>query len=215
MGLSNLNPNDLFATLLAFVVAITVHEFAHAYIADQMGDRLPRQQGRVTLDPRSHVDPLGLLMIVIAGFGWGRPVYHTIRDRRQRLWVSLAGPMSNVLLAVLFGVFFRLGLGDELFDMGPAWFNLGNLTWHLVSINALLAVFNLIPLAPLDGSSVFAGLLPSPYGEQLESFNYRYPYALFFFLILNLVISQSTGFSILGRLLGPPIEGLLWIATGF
>lgn len=211
MGLPD--PNTLLPLLVAFTIAITFHEFAHAYIADQMGDTLPREQGRVTLDPRSHMDMWGTLLIFLIGFGWGRPVYHRTRDRRRRLWISLAGPLMNILLGVVFGLFIRFGPLEAL-NVGPAWFNLARVLYTIFSINILLAVFNLIPLSPLDGSSVFAGILPSPYGERLEYYNYRYPQALFFFLIFDFLLGRATGFSILGTVLGPIISALQRLILG-
>jgi Zn-dependent protease len=211
MGL--LDPNTLLPLLIAFTIAITFHEFAHAYVADQMGDPLPRQQGRVTLDPRSHMDVWGTLLIFLIGFGWGRPVMHRTRDRRRRLWISLAGPAMNLLLALVFGLFLRFAPVEAL-DVGPVWFNLLSVLYTIFSINIVLAVFNMIPLSPLDGSSVFAGILPSPYGDRLEYYNYRYPQALFFFLIFDFLLGRVAGFSVLGTVLSPIIGALQSLILG-
>lgn len=212
MGL--MDPNTLLPLLVAFTIAITFHEFSHAYIADQMGDTLPRQQGRVTLNPLAHMDPWGTILIFLIGFGWGRPVMHRTHDRRRRLWISLAGPVSNLILALIFGLILRFGPVEAL-DVGPAWFNLLDVLYTVFSINIVLAVFNMIPLAPLDGSSVFAGILPSPYGERLEYYNYRYPQALFFFLILDFLLGRTVGFSILSTVLSPVVRAIQSLILGF
>ncbi len=211
MGL--MDPNSLLPLLVAFTIAITFHEFAHAYIADQMGDTLPRQQGRVTLNPLAHMDPWGTILIFLIGFGWGRPVMHRTRDRRRRLWISLAGPVSNLILALVFGLILRFGPVEAL-NVGPAWFNLLDVLYTVFSINIVLAVFNMIPLSPLDGSSVFAGILPSPYGDRLEYYNARYPQALFFFLILDFLLGRTVGFSILSTVLSPMIRAIQTLILG-
>ena len=211
MGL--MDPNSLLPLLVAFTIAITFHEFAHAYIADQMGDTLPRQQGRVTLNPLAHMDPWGTILIFLIGFGWGRPVMHRTRDRRRRLWISLAGPVSNLILALVFGLILRFGPVEAL-NVGPAWFNLLDVLYTVFSINIVLAVFNMIPLSPLDGSSVFAGILPSPYGDRLEYYNARYPQALFFFLILDFLLGRTVGFSILSTVLSPVIRAIQTLILG-
>jgi Zn-dependent protease len=211
MGL--LDPNTLLPMLVAFTIAITFHEFAHAYVADQMGDTLPRQQGRVTLNPMSHMDPWGTILIFLIGFGWGRPVMHRTFDRRRRLWISLAGPVANIILAVVFGLFLRFAPTQAL-DVGPEWFNLLTVLYTVFSINVLLAVFNLIPLSPLDGSSIFAGILPSPYGDRLAYYNSRYPQALFFFLILDFLLGRTVGFSILSTVMSPIIRAIQTLILG-
>ncbi|MDQ4077057.1 MAG: site-2 protease family protein [Chloroflexota bacterium] len=209
-----LDPNTLLALALAFVLGISVHEFAHAYVAYQMGDMTPVRQGRVTLNPAAHMTLWGTLLIFLIGFGWGKPVQHRIWDPKQRLWVSLAGPVANLLLAFLFGLFFRFGLVQQL-DFGPDWFYLPNVLFTIVSINVLLALFNLIPLSPLDGSSVFAGLLPDPYGRQLAQYNAQYPQALIVFLLVDFfLIDRILGRPLLWTILGPPISFLTELFTG-
>lgn len=208
------DPNTLLPIFIAFVLGITVHEFAHAYVAYQMGDTLPYDQGRVTLDPRAHMTVMGTLLIFLIGFGWGKPVMHRIWDPRKRLWVSLAGPVSNIILATFFGLFFRLGFAQVL-NVGPEWFNLRTILFYIIFINVLLAVFNMIPLSPLDGSSVLAGILPDPYGNRLAAFNDRYPMALMLFLLIDFVLVQrALGQSILWLILGPPINFLLSLTAG-
>ncbi|MGH2541906.1 MAG: site-2 protease family protein [Ardenticatenaceae bacterium] len=205
------DPNNLLPLALAFVLGITFHEFAHALTAYQMGDMTPQYQGRVTLNPAAHLTLWGTLLIFLIGFGWGKPVEHRIWDPRQRLWVSLAGPVANLIVAFLFGLLLRAGVVP---DLGPRWFFLPNVVGLVVYINIILALFNLIPLAPLDGSSVFAGLLPEPYGRRLAAYNARYPQALIFFLLLDFFLQRYVGFSILWTLLGPPVTFLLELFAG-
>ena len=210
MGLTN--PNTILPLFIAFVFGITIHEFAHAYVAYQMGDMTPMNQGRVTLNPLAHMTFWGTLLIFLIGFGWGKPVMHRIWDPRQRLWVALAGPVSNVILAFAFGLLIRL---DIIPAIGPSWFYLPQIFFYVVYINVLLAVFNMIPLSPLDGSSVFAGILPEPYRSRLAEYNMRYPQALIVFLIGDMLLSSSIlGQSLLWTILGPPISFLTNLFIG-
>ncbi len=212
MGL--MDPNTILASVVAFVLGITFHEFAHAYVAYQMGDMTPLQQGRVTLNPLAHMTMWGTLLLFLVGFGWGKPVQHRIWDPRQRLWVSIAGPIANIILAFAFGLLFRLGLAAQL-DIGPEWFYLPRVLFTIVSINVLLAVFNMLPLSPLDGSSVVAGLLPDPYGRRLAAYNAQYPQALIVFLLVDLfLIQRLLGESLMWKVLGVPIRFLTQLFTG-
>jgi Zn-dependent protease len=210
MGL--LNPNTLLPLLLAFVVGITIHEFAHAFVAYQMGDMTPKVQGRLTLNPLAHMTLWGTLLIFLIGFGWGKPVQHRIWDHRRRLWVSLAGPVSNIVLAALLGLVVRAGVVPAV---GPNWFFLPNVIHMVIFINILLAVFNMLPLSPLDGSSVFAGILPDPWGQRLAEYNARYPQALIVFLLADFFLGRYIlGTSILSLVLGPPIGFFHRLFTG-
>jgi Zn-dependent protease len=210
MGL--LNPSTLLPLLLAFVTGITIHEFAHAFVAYQMGDMTPKVQGRLTLNPLAHMTLWGTLLIFLIGFGWGKPVQHRIWDHRRRLWVSLAGPVSNILLAALLGLVVRAGVVPAV---GPDWFFLPSVIQMVIFINILLAVFNMLPLSPLDGSSVFAGLLPDPWGQRLAEYNARYPQALIVFLLADFFLGRYIlGTSILSLVLGPPIGFFHRLFTG-
>jgi Zn-dependent protease len=155
------NPAEMMAILLALVLSISIHEFAHALAAEFQGDPTARYMGRLTLNPVAHFDPLGAIMILVStisgfGFGWGKPVPVNPRNLRAGPRVGMgivaaAGPLSNVLLAMLFAIPWRLrlplpGLLDSLLNM-VVWVNIG------------LAVFNLLPFFPLDGYSVLRGVL--------------------------------------------------------
>ncbi len=160
-----------FATFsLALVLAITVHEFSHALIATRLGDPTSKRLGRLSLNPRAHLDPVGSMMIILAGFGWGKPVpvnpdYLRTGTRSGMAVVSLAGPISNVALASAFALFIKAGVVDSPF-VGFSLFRggtediLGYIIGAVVFWNLLLAAFNLIPIAPLDGFKVALGILP-------------------------------------------------------
>ena len=146
------DPTTTFFWLVGLVIAITFHEAAHALVADWLGDLTPRLLGRVTLDPLAHLDPLGTILILLTGFGWGKPVaFNPLSMRNPALGstlVALAGPTTNFILAVLFGSLIRFGVA-------PA-----NLWAQIALINIVLGVFNLLPFYPLDGEKVVGGLLP-------------------------------------------------------
>lgn len=145
------NPFLFFVLLVCLVISITIHEFFHAYAAFKLGDSTPKLQGRVTLNPVSHIDPLGLAAIIFFGFGWGRPVEYDIYNlrspKRDVLIISIVGPLSNLVLAFLCFLAIKF-YGD-----------LGFLQ-VLLQLNLVLFVFNLIPVFPLDGFNVVRGLLP-------------------------------------------------------
>jgi Zn-dependent protease len=149
----------LIAGVIALVVGLTFHEFSHALVADQQGDRQPRMMGRLTLNPIPHIDPLGALMLVIAGFGWAKPVMvnpAALRDgQRGMALVAFAGPIANVVVAIGFAVIYRV-LGIVGVDDGFVL----RLVELIVRLNILLAIFNLIPIPPLDGYNVLLAFLP-------------------------------------------------------
>ncbi|HHY13277.1 MAG TPA: site-2 protease family protein [Thermoanaerobacterales bacterium] len=151
---------DMFYRIPALLISITIHEFSHAKAADVLGDPTPRLSGRLTLNPIAHLDPLGLLVLWIAKFGWAKPVPVNPRyfdsPRRGMILVSLAGPLSNILLAFI-----------SLFILKVGFLSYGSvimqITSLLLSYNLALAVFNLIPIPPLDGSKILSGVLPVKY----------------------------------------------------
>jgi Zn-dependent protease len=178
-------PETFVAFVIAVIVGITFHEFSHAAVAALQGDQTARSQGRLTLNPISHLDPLGSIAIVLAGIGWGRPVPVTPSNLRYRrfggILVGLAGPASNFLLALAGVVAIRLvyPVAETAFDVP---FSLRLLYW-LVAVNVGLGVLNLLPIPPLDGSSLLSLLLP-PSRQGILSFLDRFG----IFLLLGLLI---------------------------
>ncbi|MGH2452925.1 MAG: site-2 protease family protein [bacterium] len=195
----------LFFRALALLVAAPLHEAAHAYAADRLGDPTPRRLGRLTLNPLAHLDPLGTILLLLFGLGWAKPVPidpGNFADwRRGLIVVAAAGPLANVILALFFGLPFKLGLIQPFAGaVGP----LGELLFTLVLINAVLAIFNLLPVPPLDGSKILIGLLPGPLGLAYARLQ---PYGI---LILLLLVS----FRITDQIVFPGIAWLVRQATG-
>ncbi len=176
------DPAEFVMLALALVLAIALHEFAHALVADLQGDRLPRAMGRLTLNPLAHLDPVGTILLVLVGFGWGKPVEFRPSALRSRRFggalVALAGPVMNLLLAVIAAV----GLAAALRGGTPSQLTLHFLA-DFMSINVILAVFNLLPLPPLDGSRLLTILLP-PSRQHIVYFLDRYGFVILLIVVL-------------------------------
>ncbi len=202
------NPTALVSVLVGLVIAATIHEFAHAYVADRLGDPTPRAQGRLTLNPLAHLDPVGSLMILFFGIGYAKPVQinptYFADWRRGTLVVAAAGPLANVTLALILGAPYKVGLLDVggLAAGGPDLFSLVML--QMIRINAVLAIFNLIPVPPLDGSKILVGVLPP---TQAVAYARLQPYGVI--IILFLVWMPISRF-----LLEAPIDWLFRQAIG-
>ena len=163
-------------TIPAILIAITFHEFAHALAADKLGDDTPRRQGRLNLNPFSHLDLFGTIMLVFAGFGWGKPVEINPRNFNRKMSLSkaeaivaAAGPLINFLLAIIFEIIFCLIIrftpginvsGGIIYFSNQASGIVVTIIESIIAINIGLGVFNLIPLPPLDGSKILGGFLP-------------------------------------------------------
>ncbi len=189
-GLLGILQDDPFTFVLLAVSllgAITLHEFAHALAADLQGDRLPRAMGRVTLNPARHLDPLGTLLIFLAGFGWGKAVEFRPQALSSRRFgaamVALAGPLMNLLLATVAGVAFVLTSEIDPSGTVATISGLGRFLFLFMSINILLAVFNLVPLPPLDGSRLLTIFLP-PNRQNIIYFLDRYGFVILLLLVL-------------------------------
>ena len=202
------NPTYFVALAVAFVVAITIHEFLHAWAADRLGDPTPRSAGRVTLNPLRHLDPMGTLLLVIVGFGWGRPVMVNPRNfrtgaRSGMALVAAAGPASNLVLAFGLAPLLR-GLDEGLTIGSGVDSTLALFIVAAIQINIILALFNMIPVPPLDGFSVLTGIVPQQIGEQLERLRRYGPFAL----MAVLIAGPFLGLNIIGFLLGGPIAAM-------
>jgi len=201
---SLLRPEVLLSRVLILLIALPVHELAHAFIAYRLGDVTRRDYGRLSLNPLDHLDPIGALLILVYGFGWAKPVpvnpYGLYRSRNATIGFALvaaAGPLSNLFLAALFAIPVRLHLvpGDFLTYM----------TGYFVVVNIALAVFNLIPNPPLDGSRIAVAVLPQQWGEYILRLE---PYGIFIVLALAFV-------GVIGLLMGPPMDFLTRLILGF
>jgi len=180
--------NALIAFLIIVLVCLPIHEFGHAWAAVKLGDSLPLYQGRYTLNPLRHLDTVGTLLLALVGFGWAKPVQfnpYALRKapnmRAGIFVVASAGPLMNVLLAVLAALPFRLGLVSvrDIFLSQP----LAVILYTLLSINLVLAVFNLIPVPPLDGSRILAMLLPAQYDNVMATLAQYGPFILLFMIL--------------------------------
>lgn len=202
--------------IIAILVAMDIHEFSHALVADRLGDPTPRQQGRLSLNPMAHLHPLGTISLLLIGLGWGKPV--AINANRLHFGpqvgmavVGIAGPISNLLMAALLAIPLRLHLvpfrPQWLFGFPLSW---GELLSWMIWLNLALAIFNLLPFSPLDGSRLLAAFLPEKWFYRLSQYEI---FALYLLLIL-IVLERFMGLGILASLLFPPIEFLWWTFVG-
>lgn len=211
--LFDLSPATLIARLIVLAVAFTVHEFSHAWTATKFGDNTPRMYGRLTLNPLAHLDPMGSLLLLVAGFGWAKPVpvdpyVLSRRSSSALMWVSLAGPFSNFLLALVAAIPFKLNLVsvDAAFQAPQGILpTLPMILVEFIVINLVLMLFNLIPLAPLDGEKIADYLLPPNLSRVWERIR---PYGPVI-LIAVAVGGPLIGLDIIGWIIRPPLQALL------
>lgn len=214
----DLDPQTLITRLIILVVAFTIHELSHALVATYFGDETPRRTGRLTLNPLAHLDPIGSLLMIVQGFGWAKPVqvnpYALNRSSpAAMMWVSLAGPASNLALALLAAVPFWLGLTslNQAFTTSAGW--LPSPSWFLaewVFTNLLLMLFNMLPIAPLDGEKVAIYLLPEPIGRFLETIR---PYGPIILLAV-LFLGPSIGLNFFNLVIMPPLQAMFRFLIG-
>lgn len=189
------SPIEFFISLLALLVAITIHEFSHAYMADYLGDPTPRLQKRLNLNPLSHLDAYGLLFMLLVGFGWGKPVvfdpFNLKNPRRDAALISVAGPASNIILALILSIILHI-YNAAAIVLVP-----------MIILNVALAVFNLLPIAPLDGFKIVGGILSKKQAKEWYGLE-RYG---FIFLILILIPIGKT--SLLSSIIRPVVSFVL------
>lgn len=204
VGMSQMQLLSLLLTLPGVIVAITFHEFAHAYSAYKLGDDTPKMQGRLNLNPASHIDPVGFILLIFAHFGWGKPVQINPRnfDKKYSMSageaiVSMAGPIMNFILAIVFSIIYF-----AVYKFAPAFigtelgFYIMLMIQSAMVVNVGLGVFNLIPLPPLDGSKIFRNFMSYNVKMWLDKYQHYFYIA---FLILWI-----TGLA--GRLISPIIN---------
>ena len=213
------------AVVTALITGIAFHEFAHAFSAMKLGDNTARMMGRVSLNPVRHLDPTGTFFMLIAGFGWGRPT--PVNPNRLRFGpltgraiVAAAGPVSNVILAVLAAIPIQLGLVDW---WSPFVVPFSVASWDfadyaglflsaIIVFNVVLCVFNLLPISPLDGFSVAVGILPRDLSLTIARLEPYGPMILMILLVLPFVSAGQI--SLLHTIMSPFIDGLTWVIVG-
>jgi len=195
------SPILFIISIIALVAAITVHEFAHAWVADRLGDPTARLLGRLTLNPLAHLDLFGSIMLILVHFGWGKPVpfdpYNLKNPRRDGALISLAGATSNLILAGICAIILRflpLSIGNNILVV---------LFQSVIIVNVSLAIFNLIPIHPLDGFKVVEGLLPEDMARQWHSLE-----SLGYIMLLILVFPIFGSSPVLG-FISPIIDGII------
>ena len=204
----------LISRIFTLIIAFTVHEFSHAFVADRFGDSTPRSYGRLTLNPLKHLDILGSLMLLVAGFGWAKPVPINPAALRRHsksavMWVSLAGPASNLLMAILVAIPLRLNIVPNL-QLTPFLPSLYSFLGTFFVINLVLMVFNLLPVAPLDGEKVLEFLLPTQWVDSYTRFK---PYGPLVLLVIIFILPRL-GVDVLNSIMNPIIMGLSKILLG-
>jgi len=209
---------DIMAILLTtppIILALTVHEFAHAFTANRLGDSTAKEMGRLSLNPMVHLDPIGTIMIVFAHIGWAKPVpfdpANLKNPKIDTLKIALAGPVSNIILAFIFGLIFRLMIQSGFHTYGGITQTIFTLITFSIIINLILCFFNLIPIPPLDGSKILAGMLPN---EKEEIYMY---YATQYgpMILMGLIIfGYVTGYPLILEILRPFVSIFSLIFAG-
>lgn len=223
----------LLGRVIGLLLGFSIHEWAHAYSAYRMGDDTARWQGRLTLDPRAHIDPLGIFMALIVGIGWAKPVpvnpsRFYPHERRGLMITAFSGPLTNLLIAFFFAIVMRMFLALDFFvetnfvlrstgativqGDGDFMQFIYVVMTTVVTFNLVLFFFNLIPLSPLDGWKVMLGLLPADSARQIARYERESTFALMMILMLGII---APGFNPLWTIIGPPLRFVFELLTGF
>ncbi|MFA6081471.1 MAG: site-2 protease family protein [Patescibacteria group bacterium] len=185
----------------SLLVAITIHEFSHAWASDYLGDPTPRLQGRLKLNPLVHIDNIGMLFLLFFGFGWGKPVefdpYNLKNPRRDAAWISIAGPSSNFILAIVLALLLKLFIFLQLNFL----IIIGGIIFvPMIRMNIVLGVFNLLPIHPMDGFKIVEGILPEEKAREWASLQ---RYGMIF--LIALIFPFFGGRSMLDNILTPAV----------
>lgn len=210
MGIISLDPAVQIILIPVIVFALSFHEFSHGWMAHRYGDPTAKNAGRLTLNPMAHLDIFGSLALYLMGFGWAKPVpvdpRYLANPKRDMMWIALAGPVSNLIVALTSGILLSILLRMGLIGGQSA------LTMVLImslQINLVLAIFNFIPIPPLDGSRILGGLIPYKYQNELAKFEYYGPRILMGLIIL----SMFTRFNIFSVIISPIMTIFLKLFT--
>ena len=184
------SPIIFFVYIIALLIAITIHEFSHAWAADYLGDPTARLKGRISLNPIVHLDLFGTMFLLFFGFGWGKPVpfdpYNLKNPRKDAAIISAAGPASNFILAILCSIILRLLV---FFNLSALFTIASFILIPLITLNILLGIFNLLPISPLDGFKIVGGILSK---EQAQSWYQLERFGMIFLLLLIFPIGKSS-----------------------
>ena len=202
-------PRQMIMLIPVLVFALSFHEFAHGWMANRLGDPTAKHQGRLTLNPLAHLDLMGTLVLYFAGFGWAKPVPvnggNLVSPRTDMMKIAFAGPASNLLLAVIGGVLLRILIGSSLFHEAIIVTLI-----FFTQINIALAVFNLIPIPPLDGSQIFSGYMFNRNPDLVMKLQAYGPQILFGIIL----IGYFTGFSVIWMIMGPLVKMFMFLFSG-
>lgn len=178
------NPIILIGFTTGLLLAITIHESAHAWMAYKLGDPTAKYEGRISLNPLRHLDPIGTIMLLVAGFGWGKPVSvnpYNLKSKWDEVRISLAGPISNLLLAIVLSLFIRFLNLPTLIDV---------IFLYIIQINLTLMLFNLLPIPPLDGSSILKALTSDEVYETINNLSFPLLIAFLVFMYSTPIVSN-------------------------
>lgn len=202
-------PVNFIYFVIALIIGITVHEFAHAWSAVKLGDPTPRKTGRLTLNPIAHLDPLGTLFLFLAGFGWGKPVMYNPSyfkdEKRSILLTSFSGAIANIITAFIFAIPYRLNI---YFNLGIDHYWFFTLFDFIVSLNLVLAAFNILPIPPLDGSKILILILNKVQMIKMERIGPMFLFGLLF-------ISYAIGFNFFGLIITYIVSWLSYLVKIF